>query len=203
MSNFVLIKSYAEPPLSKREILRYAGCKTADKEITAALEECISEVKNKLTYKACYIKLPASVTGEICDFGAFRVSSEKLALNLKGADEVIVFAATIGIEIDRLIAKYSHISPARSVLFQAIGAERIEALCDVFCKDMSESLGGTLSSRFSAGYGDLPLDTQREIFKLLNCSKHIGITLNESLIMSPTKSVTAFAGIKFKTEVDL
>ncbi|MBO5857729.1 MAG: Vitamin B12 dependent methionine synthase activation subunit, partial [Clostridia bacterium] len=42
---------------------------------------------------------------------------------------------------------------------------------------------------------DLELTTQKDIFKILDCSKKIGLTLNDSLLMSPTKSVTAFVGI--------
>ena len=56
--------------------------------------------------------------------------------------------------------------------------------------------GVLLKPRFSAGYGDLPLTVQREIFSQLNPDRKIGLTLNESLLMSPSKSVTAFAGIE-------
>ena len=80
-------------------------------------------------------------------------------------------------------------------MFQSIGAERIETLCDAFCKDISSELGVTLKPRFSAGYGDLPLEAQKDIFRVLDCSKKIGLTLNDSLLMSPTKSVTAIVGI--------
>ena len=38
--------------------------------------------------------------------------------------------------------------------------------------------------------------TQKDIFKILDCSKKIGLTLTDSLLMSPTKSVTAIVGIK-------
>ena len=44
-------------------------------------------------------------------------------------------------------------------------------------------------------YGDLPLEMQKDIFNVLDCSKRIGLTLNESLLMSPSKSVTAIIGI--------
>ena len=76
------------------------------------------------------------------------------------------------------------------------GLERIEALCDDFCNDIQNTLKTQLKPRFSAGYGDLPLDTQKQIFSLLNLSKNIGLTLNDSLLMSPTKSVTAFIGMQ-------
>ncbi|MBQ7879735.1 MAG: Vitamin B12 dependent methionine synthase activation subunit, partial [Clostridia bacterium] len=40
-----------------------------------------------------------------------------------------------------------------------------------------------------------PLQTQKEMFALLDCERKIGLTLTESLLMSPTKSVTAFVGL--------
>ena len=49
--------------------------------------------------------------------------------------------------------------------------------------------------RFSPGYGDLPLQNQRAFFDALQCHKEIGLYLNESLLMSPTKSVTAIVGL--------
>ena len=104
--------------------------------------------------------------------------------------------ATVGIALDRLIAKYSRISPAKALLLQALGAERIEALCDTFCDDIQKAHKIALKPRFSAGYGDLPLDTQNSIFGLLNLPKNIGLTLNDSMLMSPSKSVTAFIGIQ-------
>ena len=55
--------------------------------------------------------------------------------------------------------------------------------------------GKFLKPRFSPGYGDLPLEMQRDIFRVLDCSRKIGLTLNESLLMSPSKSVTAIVGI--------
>ena len=120
--------------------------------------------------------------------------SENLEKNLKGCKEVVVFGATIGTGMDFLIGKYGKISPVKGLMFQAIGSERIESLCDELCKYLSEENGG-LRPRFSPGYGDFTLDNQKNIFKLLDCSRKIGLTLNDSLLMSPTKSVTAVAGI--------
>lgn len=111
---------------------------------------------------------------------------------------MIIFAATIGVGVDRLISKYSRLSPTKALCFQAIGAERVEALCDEFCNKMKTELekdGEKVKPRFSPGYGDLPLETQKMIFSLLDCPKRIGVTLGDTLLMSPSKSVTAFVGI--------
>ena len=195
MDTIVLTKNYEKPTYCEREILRYAGCKSADDELLQLLHACIKEVDDKLSYKVCYQIMPVSIADTKCDFGAFSCNSEKLAINLEGCQKVILFSATIGVEIDRLIARYGRISPAKALMFQAIGAERIESLCDVFCKDMEKEMQISLRPRFSPGYGDLSLEVQKCIFDTLGCAKRIGLTLNNSLLMSPSKSVTAFAGI--------
>lgn len=195
MNSVILSKTYEAPALCKKEILRYAGCQEADGGITALLESCAEETGDKLTYKVCYRELPVTVDGDVCDFEVFRLRSSHLACNLKDCKRVIVFAATVGVGIDRLIAKYGRLSPAKALMLQAIGAERIEALCDAFCEDIENELHAGQRPRFSPGYGDLPLTAQKDIFSVLDCGKRIGLVLNDSLLMSPSKSVTAFVGI--------
>lgn len=200
MNTVILTKTYDAPLFDRNEILRYAGCRDANSQILLLLENCIKEVQDKLTYKVCYRKLSVTVDKDVCDFKAFKVVSKKLAENLKNCENVLLFAATIGIEIDRLIAKYSRISPSKALMFQALGAERIEKLCNAFCNDSEREMDVTLKARFSPGYGDLQLSVQKDIFGVLDCSRLIGLSLNDSLIMSPSKSVTAFVGVSDNKE---
>ena len=58
----------------------------------------------------------------------------------------------------------------------------------------AEEEGYFLRPRFSPGYGDFPLEFQRNIGDLLQMAKNIGITLTDSLLMMPSKSVTAVIG---------
>ena len=110
----------------------------------------------------------------------------------------VLFGATVGLELDRLIARHSRLQPVKALTFQAIGAERVEALCDAFCADIRRQVqeqGCCTKMRFSPGYGDVPLTLQRDIFRVLDCARQIGLTLNGSLLMTPSKSVTAIVGI--------
>ena len=187
MNTVTVTKTYTSPPVCEREILRYAGCKAADDAVQTLLTDCLDEAQGMLTYKVCYRELSVTVDGDVCDFEAFSLRSKSLADNLKGCNKVVLFAATVGVGIDRLIAKYGRISPSKALMFQAIGAERIETLCEAFCKELG------LKKRFSPGYADLALETQRGIFAALGCEKRLGISLTDSLLMTPTKSVTAIA----------
>ena len=193
MSGTVLMKAYREPPVSERDILRYAGARDADAEVRDLLFSCLGEARDKLVYRVCYREVTVKTEGEVCDLGVLRVASRDLALHLDGCERAILFAATVGLELDRLIAKYSRLSPARALMLQAVGTERIEALCDAFCTELARKHRTT--ARFSPGYGDLPLSCQTDLFAVLDCERKLGLTLTDSLLMLPTKSVTAIIGI--------
>ena len=190
----IITQQYRTLEVSKSEMFRYAGAPMPDVDTRALLEECLAELGGRLSYKVCYRELDVKIDGTCVDFGSFKANSAALAKNLSGCKKVIVFAATIGVEIDRLISRYARISPRKALMMQAVGTERIEALCDRFFEDLKTEYG-RIKPRFSPGYADLSLNTQRYIFSLLDCPRRIGIFLNQSLLMSPSKSVTAFVGV--------
>lgn len=184
-------------PVNFSEAARYAGAKTLDENLLALIENCAKELHEKLNEKfsVCYTILPVSQNGDNIDFSAFKIKSKNLSYALKGAKSALILACTMGNSIDRAINVYSELDAAHALIFQALGAERVETYLDKFLEDFSAENKVALTPRFSPGYGDLPLSTQRDIFNLLSPEKNIGLTLNDSLLMSPSKSVTAIVGI--------
>ena len=73
-----------------------------------------------------------------------QTDSQGLCRNLQGCDKVILFAATVGLAPDRLIARYGRLSPTKALCMQAIGAERIESLCDAFCDELAADYAACL-----------------------------------------------------------
>ena len=192
----VITKSYGALPISEKEVLRYAGAKNADPQLEELIKSVIKEASTLISNKVCYTEADLTVSNGVCDFGYFKIESKDLSKNLADCTRAVIFAATVGIGIDRLMRKYASISPTRALIIQAFGAERIEALCDAFCHDLKEVYPDGTKNRYSVGYGDTPLTSQKEIFNILDAPRKIGLTLGESMLMSPTKSVTAFIGIK-------
>lgn len=188
--NGVQVKTYVPLPIDESEVLRYAGCGfNADADTRATLRACVQECKDAFSYKVCYRVTDVETLIKAFPFH----QQEPLLARITGAEKVVVFCASVGLGIDRLVNGYSRISPTKALFFQALGTERVESLCDIFCKDMqTEKAPLYTGGRFSPGYGNLPLQMQTSVFALLNCEKHIGVTLNDSLLMTPTKSVTAF-----------
>lgn len=189
----IFVKTYHAPEFNIKEILRYSGARDME-GLEELLEDAISQAKEVLTYKVCYGEFPVNIKDDEIMLPSLRIKSKALAKNLSGCGKILIFGATVGVGIDRLIAKYGSLSPVKALIFQGIGAERIEALCDAFCGDMEKEYG-KVKPRFSPGYGDFDISYQKEIFGLLDCHRKIGLTLNESLLMSPSKSVTAIVGI--------
>ena len=185
MNNRVSVKTYTLPPVNMQEVLRYAGCKSRDENVIAQILQCESELKEVLSPRVCFTCLPAQTIRDTF------AESKLVSLRLRDCERAVVFVATVGLETDRLILKNQSLSPTKALLFQALGAERVEGLCDSFCAEFKGA-----KYRFSPGYGDFPLQAQEWIFQTLNAPKRIGVTLNTGLLMTPTKSVSAIVPIK-------
>jgi len=201
LADMIYTKEYAAPPYSRREIWRYSGVTQEGPEEAALLAECLGELEGRLSYRACFCECPVSLAGDEIDFGFVRVRSASLAKRLAGCQCAVIFAATVGAQLDRLIARYSAVSPAKALLLDTIGTERVEALCDTVCAELASkyaSEGLLVRPRFSAGYGDLPLSMQKDIFAVLDCPKRIGVSLGAELLMTPSKSVTAIVGVGYE-----
>ena len=211
--------------INRREIYRYLGIKPnmePDAATEKLAEECIRELMEKCRPRAYARWFPLRVceasgadetvdTGAagaekaqdasdspILDFSCFQVRSRSLAKNLQGCSEVILFAATIGEGADLLARKYGRINVAKAVVMQAAAAAMIEAFCDEENEKLraeAAEKGLYLRPRFSPGYGDFSLNHQRDFARVLEMQKTVGITLTESLLMLPSKSVTAVIGV--------
>ncbi len=85
---------------------------------------------------------------------------------------------------------------ASAVLMDGYGSACVEALCDRTEGEIAERFPQLYrTDRFSPGYGDLPLEVQLAILEALNAGRQCGITITESLLMNPGKSVTALVGL--------
>ena len=190
----VFVESYALPPVDRREVLRYSGVRSTSgetEELNSLLDTAISISSDVLDPRVCFCELALSEL----DLGG----SLDLKNHLRDCHSAIIFASTLGVALDRLIFRYGVISPATALMLESLGNERIEALCDAFNEDMRtvKSLSGeSLRPRFSAGYGDFSIEYQKKLFEILDPPTSIGLTLNDSYLMTPLKSVTALIGVE-------
>ena len=163
--------------------------------LKAQMERTLADVKNAVRCKCCYLTVDiVSISDDCVDLGLLKLQSRDLARRLSGSKRAVVFAATLGAGIDRLIAKSAVLRPAEAYITDAIGLFAIEDWCDeierLICPE------GEHTDRYSPGYGDLSISVQKQIIQLLSAPTKIGLALSESLLMIPSKSVTAIFGIK-------
>ena len=180
--------------LNKKEALRYLGVCKGNEEIEKLIDKIAPDVYKTVNFKAVYICVDINVNDEWVDMGFARVKSKPLAKNLRGCKRAFVFAATLGIENDRAIDREFKVDKARASVFNCISTALIESFCDY----VNEYLGKDkrLRPRFSPGYGDFSITHQRDVIDILDANRKIGITLNDSYMMKPSKSVTAVIGIE-------
>ena len=186
--------------IREQEVLRYLGYRGMKED--EAVRKMIAEVSEKLL-ETCRPRwtgtiLPLSFSEGFPVINGDLIRSESLAKNLRNCTEVILFAATLGRECDRLIQRSEAVSMVRAAVAQAAGAAYIEAYVNEVNAKLREDAkerGLYARPRFSPGYGDLPLEMQKQFSSLLDMPKTIGVTLTDSLLMVPSKSVTACVGL--------
>ena len=187
---------------NKKEAMRYLGYRGQElsNEILKMIDEIAGEAEKAATPRHC------TVSDELCrDGGELFLKSSGMALegqsiknHLKNCDKVILLAATLGIETDRLIRMYEARDMTRAVIFDACASALIETCCDGICTSLEREAGKEglyPTKRFSPGYGDMPLSAQPGLIRVLDAQRKIGLTLSDSLIMLPRKSVTAIIGL--------
>lgn len=129
---------------------------------------------------------------------ALRLSGRDIARHLADADEVALFAVTLGADVDRELRRLSLVDPLEQVVFDAAASALVERAADAAnarIRAYAAAAGAYTSWRFSPGYGDLPLLTQGPLLAALDANRQLGITLTQTNLMVPTKSVTAVVGI--------
>ena len=124
--------------------------------------------------------------------------SGTLSIRLDGCGAVYLACGTLGPDFDAFQRRVSVSSGADALIAQALGAALIEKLMDSVEDEIRMELapGETLVSRYSPGYGDFPLSAQKKLLALLDASRRIGVSLTDTLLMVPSKSVSAVIGVK-------
>lgn len=187
-----------------KETARYLGYSrfvSPDQDVSELLEKAASEMAEVMKAQAVFEVFDLTMasipeTTEI-SFADVTLQSRDLGRNLAGCSKVALLAATIGPQVDALIRRHSSLDPVYASILQATGAMFIEELVDITnseIKKIAEAAGLKTKPRYSPGYGDVPLEVQKDFFRLLPCTR-IGLTLMDTLIMAPEKSVTAFVGL--------
>ena len=175
------------------QVCRYLGARydRLTPELRGRVERVCAEAAELCAGQVCCLTLPLAVCAPELRFSdLLTLRSESLCRALSGCRSAVLFCATAGAAIDRRIAA-NRLRPSEQTLWDAAGTAAVEELCDRFCASLK-----TARPRFSPGYGDLPLSCQRELLRLTDAQRLLGVGLTEALLMTPSKSVTAIVGLE-------
>lgn len=189
--------------IDQKETRRYAGLMTArfdEQMITAACEEaCLLAEPHGIWNRYAYNSSMQTVQAD----PPFVIQGKQIGRHLQGAEEVIILAATVGESIEKAVTR--HFSEGRyaySVLLDAAATTAVEQIADAMEKAIqpqASAQGYTMRWRFSPGYGDWELSAQPDLLRLSQAGS-IGISLTESLMLYPRKSITAIIGLVHETQ---
>jgi hypothetical protein len=118
--------------------------------------------------------------------------------SLKNSISIALFSATCGDKIEtwsKQLMKEGH--GLEGLIVDLIGSEMAEAIVEYLHHSIETEVlksGNKVSNRYSPGYCNWPVTDQQKLFALLK-GNDCGITLTESSLMLPIKSVSGMIGI--------
>lgn len=180
--------------LNRSEALRYMGAKALnpDKMTSDIMDEAESELLKVCRPAYTFTEIPKDSPA---------LGGNDIKEVVAESEKVLLIAATLGIYVEKLLRKTQITDMAKAVVVDSMASVAIEQFMDKIEDELKERYKGLyFTNRFSPGYGDYPLEKQREVVKILNTEKKLGLSLSDSLLLNPTKSVTEVIGLN-KNEV--
>lgn len=194
--------------LDRKELLRYLGYRgqaydpSLDEDIDGAVARAIAVSRPRCavaTFEVAGQGAADDGTPEVHLAGtALTLRGSHIARHLDGALAVGVLAVTLGMENERELKRLSLTDHLAHILLDAASTTLVERAADAAESYLvAEAANRRLYTnfRFSPGYGDLPMETQPVLLRTLDATRRLGITLTPTLLMTPTKSVTAVVGM--------
>ena len=194
----IQLYSPTEPlTLVTKDVLYYAlAVKTDDPTMIAlaneAASQCLKIAVPRLVYR--YFSICAKEeTGVLLDNGYY-LEGNLVCKYLSDCVGIYMVVATVGMAVDRYIRLSGMTSTTKALFAEAAGSAAVESLLDAFAATLDKRQ--MCKPRISPGYGDFSLENQKTIFKWMDATKMLGVCLNDSLLISPSKSVSAIIGCR-------
>lgn len=165
--------------------------------LNKSLKKAVKEVYKRAKPKAMYRILPVkNKNGSVILDDRISIKSQKLSTVLAPCERAVVFLATLGEEVDRIIHKKMKKSPHYGYILDSAASLAVESTADYLQSYIKQELKGEEGTtlRYSPGYCDWPLRDQRKIFKVLP-SQTLKVHLSDSFLMTPRKSISGVLGV--------
>jgi hypothetical protein len=118
--------------------------------------------------------------------------------HLEKCTSAALFACTAGNEVIRWAATYNQQGNSiHAYIIDSIGSIAVESAMDIIQQQLKTEMQGKgmgITNRYSPGYCNWDTSEQEKLFGLLPTG-FCGISLNESMLMKPIKSISGIIGI--------
>jgi hypothetical protein len=186
--------------INQKEALRYMGYHSdnVDDTLQGIVDECekalLCSVKPKYTYKI--FDITEETNGIKINGTNVILEGNAIKKHLADCYGIILLVATLSAEADKIIRRYEISDMTKSLAADALASAAIEQVCNIAEEEIKEKIKSKyMTWRFSPGYGDLPITLQPQLLALADAQRQVGLTVTQSNIMIPRKSVTAVIGL--------
>lgn len=192
--------------LMLKDALRYIGMpmEHATTDLIHKVEITYELLERIAVPRATSQRLSLHLKGDevIFENTSLTIKSSDLAKLLKNSKECYIMAVTLGQEVDRQIGIRQRLDMLDAMVLDSCASVLIDKICDEHEQELMKNLneGEFFTMRFSPGYGNVPLESQRPVLNILQTEKKIGLTLTKTNMLVPTKSITAIVGISNQKE---
>ncbi len=203
-----MLKNFENIPveLPVDEVLKRMGY---NRHLTGISEE----QANKITYymqEGYKICLPAGrlertgivehADGYVVLENGYRIESDSVCRLLAASRECVLLGARADLGILQAIEQFIlEKNGVAALIYDAVASEVVDAALTWMIRRLGQEVSRLglrpTRMRYSAGYGDFPLENQRIFYDVLKLDE-LGVTLSEKFIFSPEKTVTALLGLE-------
>lgn len=157
------------------------------------LKVLLDEVKNVARPKAIYKPVFIEENGvDYVTLDGLKMQSKVMPQNLKDINRVFAYVATCGKEIEeyaKTVTDYLHNWWMNSIMELVLG----DAISALRARVKSNFELGKLAAMSPGSLPDWPISEQRKLFNVIGDVKEMtGVTLTDSMLMVPAKSVSGF-----------
>jgi hypothetical protein len=190
------------PRVTMAEVLRFLGGSNdnAPARTVRRIRTVVEQSKDMLkpVVMASEFDVLESGSNKLILSSGIELKSTKLSRTLRNCDSVQVFVATVGKKIDKTIHRLlEERRAAEASILDAVASVAVEDTIEKFHVEFDRSLKADskcATLRFSPGYCDWDLREQKKLFQIIDASR-IGVSLSDSSLMTPRKSISGIFGI--------
>ncbi len=134
----IMSQHFPITPPNEEEILRRAACRQPSEDELGLMRECLRDAEYLIDYHITERNRPVSILEELKEEVPDSFAAGLHTEELKNCSSLIIFTASLGDAIREEIEEDGEAE--KRIFYQAICAERLDALCESYCDSKEKRL---------------------------------------------------------------